>query len=378
MGGIAMSFVESPSSSVVLLQMYFDNTWLADGTGVIYERASKPYLATAWHNLSGRHSETLVALSSQKSLPNRMVMHLPLAFNVDGQRQVMRFPFSAPLENEDRALYYVHPDGWPRRDVAVLPLDLTRAYEMELETADGKIPASQVLGNMRVSNALATLCPIQGCLGGFAQYGNNSAAFLDEGDDLFVLGYPRGIYDDFKLPLWKRATVAYSPKLGWRRESRFLIDCASREGMSGAPVVSYSKSGNVPFGGMRYRGAGPSAILRGIYVGRLIDVETPVNDRLFEAQIGTVWKREVLDEIIDEAVFGPHTVDIGASEREIDAAIAASWPVEGDLADKIGQNENYARMMLGAVMRRLNGNANSHIVLKRVKQHAEKISSGPG
>jgi len=53
-----------------------------------------------------------------------------------------------------------------------------------------------------------------------------------------VLGYPEGMIGPGRSPIWKRGSMASEPKYNWRDKPGFLIDTATRNGMSGAPVVA--------------------------------------------------------------------------------------------------------------------------------------------
>ncbi|RIJ66173.1 hypothetical protein D1604_09625 [Brevundimonas sp. LPMIX5] len=194
---------------------------------------------------------------------------------------------------------------------------------------------------------------IQDFAGASAQFNVDFARYLSVSDDLFILGYPKGIIDETLQPLWKRATVATAPHLGWERQKKFLVDCASRDGMSGAPVITYSKSGKLQVGGTTYVGHGPATLLHGIYVNRI------GGEAAFEAQIGTVWKSEVIDEIIDAAVQAPHSSAVEASNVEIRDLIRMEWPCDGehDFADAVvnkGQPSGYFSFELSKT---LNGRA---------------------
>jgi len=215
--------------------------------------------------------------------------------------------------------------------------------------------------------------PIQSCAGTFGRIGALSDELIDAGDDLFVLGYPRGISDYSAEPLWKRATVASDPRSGWNRQPQFIIDCASREGMSGAPVIAFSKSGEVQVGGMRHAGNSPSTALHGIYVGRINNPEATAEDKLFEAQLGTVWKRAVIDEIIDAEVLGLHSSEIGASEEQINEAIKAVWPQVDGYFQKVLDHQQFGWAMVHAALKHLNGNGNPNDVLNLVMQYARNL-----
>ncbi len=121
------------------------------------------------------------------------------------------------------------------------------------------------------------------------------------GDDLFLLGFPAGVTDYTLQPIWKRATIATEPRLGWNKQKQFLVDSASRKGMSGGAALYFSKMGQLPVSlGSSVMILQPLHILHGIYVGRIGDSE-------FEAQVGVVWKKEIIDEIIDSGVPGTST-----------------------------------------------------------------------
>ena len=365
-----MAELKSPSNSVVLLEMRKGDISLSVGTGVLYERGGRNYVATAWHNLSGRNATTLKPLSKTQALPDSVAVITSFLLDFDGTQASVRLPLVLPVENEESALYLVHPEGWPRKDVAVLPLNFDTA-QVSMPIPGGDVFRASVPLGGDANGPLRGVYPIQRCTGSFSMMGDNSAAFLSEGDQLFVLGYPRGIHDHNVEPLWKRATVASDPVRGWGGENKFLIDCASREGMSGAPVVSYSKSGIMKMGGMTHFGSGPIALLRGIYVGRMIDTASTIEDRLFEAQIGTVWKREIIDEIIDAKVYGLHSSAIGVADREIDREIAAHWSGPDSVANRIREDRDSAWRMTNMVMKHLNGNADPDTVLQRLKAYAD-------
>lgn len=65
-------------------------------------------------------------------------------------------------------------------------------------------------------------------------------ARMELGTELQVIGFPVGfnlVGDDVPLGVWTRGTIAWPPNLSWRDLPAFLIDCRSRPGQSGSPVV---------------------------------------------------------------------------------------------------------------------------------------------
>ncbi len=60
--------------------------------------------------------------------------------------------------------------------------------------------------------------------------------FTHVGSEVFVVGYPFKDNQDPYLPLWKRGSIASEPLMPWDGKPIFMIDAASRPGMSGSPV----------------------------------------------------------------------------------------------------------------------------------------------
>jgi len=105
------------------------------------------------------------------------------------------------------------------------------------------------------------------------------------GKDVFVLGYPFGKLS-LRLslfPIWKRASIA--SELAYQVEERpmFLVDTATKSGMSGSPVVYV---------------AGEFQQFMGVYSGRY------GGDDLRDVQLGRVWRSSLIKEIISSGVPG--------------------------------------------------------------------------
>src|ERR1700722_10525352 len=88
------------------------------------------------------------------------------------------------------------------------------------------------------------------------------------GIEAFILGYPFGIGVS-TLPVWKRASIASEPYVFAKGHPYFFVDTASREGMSGSPVILRTWGGyETPEGG-RITTSGSATRLIGIYSGRI-------------------------------------------------------------------------------------------------------------
>ena len=118
------------------------------------------------------------------------------------------------------------------------------------------------------------------------------------GDDVFVLGYPRGFDGGHELAIWKRGSIASQPNVDLEKLPKILVDTATREGMSGAPVIARRRGLIIPRGVQGTPGQftgleliGQADTFLGVYSGRIGDDELGV-------QLGIVWKARVLEEII--------------------------------------------------------------------------------
>ena len=316
------------SYSVVRLTMRFDDTTLAYGSGFLYNRNGKYYIVTAWHNLSGRHSFTLKCLHSKNGLPNNLIADMPclIRSKQDGlyARMSVRFDFDDGVNTT----YLVHATGWPRVDVAVIPFEPEDELPHEVYLSDGT--------TRKYSKPLKYRAYKHYPGNGIVYFSSDQASVqLPEGwiithtvgDALFLLGFPDGIFDYRVIPIWKRATIATEPSLDWNGQKTFLVDAASRKGMSGGPAIYYSKMGIVPVEpGSSLSIGSPLSVLQGVYVGRV-----GVGDSEFEAQVGVVWKKSVIDEIVDGGRLARSTHDLELSASDVEEVILANWPKDIDL-----------------------------------------------
>lgn len=304
------------SNSVVHLTMRFNETVLSVGTGVIYHTDNQYFIVTAWHNLSGLHSETLNNLSKKGGRPNNVVVSIAVSYSKLG---VIRQSVTLPLTDEEKSLYYIHPKNWPRIDVGVIPFDPSAEHTSELYLSTGETKKVRMcLLTPMADGTKAEICPVQKYFVPDENLINRWLETVEVTEELFIPGYPHNIHDYYSQPVWKRATIASSVRLGWNREPKFLVDSASKSGMSGSPVLYYSPSGTVKILGSSYMFGQDVAILAGIYVGRLgVEGDT-------DPQVGTVWKQSVIDEIIQAKCFErlPEEIELSNSELLDSARLA--------------------------------------------------------
>ncbi|WP_412500061.1 hypothetical protein [Vibrio cyclitrophicus] len=297
------------SHSVVHLTMRFQKTELSIGTGVLYKSGEEYYIVTAWHNLSGRHSETLAPLSKNLAIPDNVVVRLSI--NMAGVGS-LRQSLTIPLTDDEKSLYYIHPKNWPRVDVAVIPFDPSATYRSEGYLSTGETLDMEFSPIMQVhGTGMSEVCPIQNYLVPSSDVINKWFDSVEVTEEVFIPGYPHNIQDYYSQPVWKRATIATSVQDGWNREPKFLIDSASKSGMSGSPVLYYCPNGTVKIKGTQYQFNHDIAILAGIYVGRL---GIKGNQ---DPQIGTVWHKSVIDEIIESKLYEKLPFEIELTHSEL-------------------------------------------------------------
>ncbi len=117
------------------------------------------------------------------------------------------------------------------------------------------------------------------------------------GLDVFVVGFPLSLTKQGLFPIWKRGSVASEPKFLADELPIFLIDTATKEGMSGSPVFIRTRGAILENGDML--GDGIHTRFIGVYSGRY------GKDKL-EAQLGRAWHRMLIDQVIDGRTPGSY------------------------------------------------------------------------
>ena len=124
---------------------------------------------------------------------------------------------------------------------------------------------------------------------------------VDIGMDVFVLGFPIKTFTGV-FPIWTRGTIATEYDIYVDGMPKFLIDTATQKGMSGSPVILRESNYTDSTDGQNKLSIPPAKRFLGVYSGRYGS-----NDSI-SAQIGIVWRKEVIDEIIDAGVLGTYEI----------------------------------------------------------------------
>lgn len=257
------------------ITLKFNKQALAVGTGFIYRNDQLSYLITNWHNLSGRSNITGEPLHSARGVPNEIVIRLPKANEYpDGRLGIEWKPITFPLYDEDieKPNWYEHPNFGCKVDVVALPISFSDDFWI--------FPLNEI------QNEFDLNIP------------------LEPGMDVFILGFPKGMSGGGRFPIWKRGSIATEPDFDQDNLPKLLIDSATREGMSGSPVIAqytgvWNQKKSDGSGEEKVVGSGRRFL--GIYSGRLGGDE-------FEAQLGIVWKASVVEEIIEGQKTGTNNI----------------------------------------------------------------------
>lgn len=251
-----------------------DELVLATGTSFLFGFEEGDYLVTARHNLTGRHADTNELLGAG-AIPNQLEILTVVSSAartgvtsqlVTGRAHRIRFD---TLSNEGSELAaYGHPDG-PTVDVACI----------------GPFAREEELMTRAVNHEGYDLTPLQ----------------LAAGDDAFVLGYPNFVDGGAPfMPIWKRASLASYPHSadGSVLPSKVLLDTATRNGMSGAPVFVRQSGFIIPTPPYQRE-----ALLGDEIIGTAIDFLGCYTARFAErdaldSQLGIVWTRQAIEETI--------------------------------------------------------------------------------
>jgi hypothetical protein len=128
-----------------------------------------------------------------------------------------------------------------------------------------------------------------------------------------VIGFPFGLTSYGKFPIWATGFLAQELSLITPENPVFLIDCRTRQGQSGSPVIAYRTTGfRQRRGGSIVATLDPTKTWEflGIYSGR-------VNA---ESDLGRVWHVSAIEELLSEADAEMHRRVKSAAAGSINAA----------------------------------------------------------
>jgi hypothetical protein len=249
-GGIETIKVALPSMQSLFLELRFNGQPLSTATGFIVEKESKPLLVTNRHVVTGRHNTTGKPLSTTGGLPNEVaILH-----NRKGRIGEWVWRLEALLDG-DAPKWTEHPTLASKMDCVVLPLanfEDVEFYPYSLEEPTHKLK-------------------------------------LGPAETISVVGFPFGLRSHGAFAIWATGFIATETGVDHEQLPQFLIDCRSRPGQSGSPVIAHRPGGMTPLLQERTFATTPLTELLGVYSGRIND----------ESDLGIVWKKGALRDVVD-------------------------------------------------------------------------------
>jgi len=245
--------------------MYAGDRALATGSSFFWTHGGRTFLVTNWHNVSGYNHLTGELLSPTGAVPDRLGFRVFMRVSEpdgEGFFELESVERRIDLFNSSQSVWLEHPTLGNRVDVVAV--DVSSAVAGSQATGANEVESDAVIDNV-VSQ------------------------------DAFILGFPFGLIANAPVPIWKRGTIALDPSFDADGLPKTLIDTATREGMSGSVVVARHITVGRPFKKKDGTEVTPlyakHDLIVGIYSGR----QYPDLER---AQLGIVWKRRVIEEIV--------------------------------------------------------------------------------
>lgn len=242
-------------------EIYFNEIKLSSGTCFFTKRNERVYVITNWHIASGRDADTKVALDKMGSIPNKLRIFVPVDCK-DGTcyYDVSSFVDVSLRDEDDQPLWYEMTVGDRTVDVVAIPLENTEFCFSLIES--GEEPFNKNTG-------------------------------IEITSEIYIVGFPFG-NDYGYTPIWKKGSVASEPNIQMEGLPYFFADTATKQGMSGSPVVMYQRRPMTIVSESEGKFSRNMTKLVGIYSGRIGAYSESRND----AQLGRVWHASVIDEII--------------------------------------------------------------------------------
>ncbi len=250
-----MANINEVLAAVTLILQIQNGQAVGSATGFFYSKANNIYLVTNRH----------VVLDDDKKLrPEALRIRLhsnrdDLTKNVD---------FDIPLYAEGVPKWHVHPNYNAKKiDIAVIEIDqkkLKPEYFFLALNAGHFVPEEYDISS---------------------------------GEDVMIVGYPRGFSDSIhNLPVIRKAMIASAYGIHFQGNPFFLVDANLHPGMSGSPVVTATwtvrpnKKGELKYFNQ------PVIFLLGIH-SATFGIQLPSGQE--PLGLGTVWYGYLIEQIID-------------------------------------------------------------------------------
>ena len=248
--------------TVTIVFVMLNGQDMGKATGFFYVREGKTYLITNMHVVKD------FEIADRKIDPD--CLRLMLHTNARDIRENM--PLEIPLYKDRKPVWFSHP-SYPdsKIDIAVIPLDqnkLEKKYTYRGLSQEVLYPSKYI---------------------------------IQPGEEIFVMGYPLGIFDNFhNLPLSRDAMIASVYGVPFRNMPFFLIDSKLNPGMSGGPVFTKPRNIFQNSDGNTNMVSGSPIYFLGVHSATLSAILQDGSREQLE--LGTVWYAKLIEEIIDQNI----------------------------------------------------------------------------
>lgn len=247
---MAIEILEQSLRSI-FISLQVNGVDLATGTGFILKAKSCYVLVTNRHNVTGEDNNTGFALSTSLQVPDSIVIshNSKAGIGTWVNRKENLYASGKPL-------WYEHPTLKDKADFVALPLtqlDDVAFYPYDLNQKNNMV--------------------------------------IKPTDVVSVVGFPFGLTVGGRLGIWATGFISSEPEVDYQDLPIFLIDCRTRKGQSGSPVIAHRNPGAPYYNGNNVKmvTGGSVTDFLGIYSGR-------VNE---QSDLGMVWKASAIRELLD-------------------------------------------------------------------------------
>lgn len=245
------------------------NHQLGAATGFLVRIEEQMFLITNWHVVSAMVPGSTTFLPGYPAPPDclSVKLHATTVPQPGGSQLTWRAHIVDLYDSAGRAQWLEHPVHHSNVDVVALPF---AAPDWSIGMPINELPTEPTM-----------------------------AAAV--GMDVHVLGFPFGSKLQEFLPTWKKASLASEPTGDYRGMPAFLMDTATRQGMSGAPIIARRWGSFLSVnasGGVDNRIVASATGLLGVYSGRYGQPVQGPQDDLTGMQLGIGWRWSVIEEVV--------------------------------------------------------------------------------
>jgi S1-C subfamily serine protease len=240
---------------VTLILQITNGQIVGSATGFFYEKNDSLYLITNRH----------VVIDETKGIKPDI---LRVKLHSDPNDLTKNGDVDIPLYSNNIAKWHVHPDYSAKKiDIAVIEIDPNKLKPYFFKALSASV-------FLRKEYSLAM------------------------GEDVMVIGFPRGLSDTkHNLPINRSAMVSSAYNIDFQGSPLFLVDANLHHSMSGSPVMTRAKSIWLSSDGSLKSYKEPISFFLGIFSATLgVNLPTGQQEQL---GLGTVWYGYLIEEIID-------------------------------------------------------------------------------